>query len=221
MKNIFLILNVFLICTFAIMQGCTNDASFPEVCYTSQIRPIFVSNCAMTDCHDGNSNSRAPHDIVLTDYINIMKGIKPRHPDRSKYYNALIGILGIGKGGMPPSKPLSLQQISIIKAWIEQGAEESNCTSSICDTTNVTYSGVVSGIITSNCAQCHNANNTSQSGLNFEGYSNIKAYLDVNKINFMNVISYKTSTNMPPAYELTTCEIAKINKWVLAGYPNN
>ena len=214
------VLYIFLICVFALLQSCTNDASFPEICYTSQIRPIFVSNCAMTGCHDGNQSSHVPHDVVLTDYTNIMKGIKPRHPERSKYYTELIGFLGIGKGGMPPSKPLSSQQISLIKAWIEQGAEESNCTSTTCDTSNVTYSGIVSGIISTNCVQCHNSSNTS-GNVNIEGYSNLKAYIDGNKTNFLNVISYLTSTKMPPAYKLTDCEIAQINKWVQAGYANN
>jgi hypothetical protein len=148
-----------------------------------------------------------------------MQGIKPHHPERSKYYTELIGFLGIGKGGMPPSKPLSSQQISLIKAWIEQGAEETDCTGSTCDTSNVTYSGIISGIFSSNCNQCHTSG--SASGLNLDGYSNLKAELDADKTGLLNAISYNSTPKMPPSYELTSCEIAQVNKWIRAGYPNN
>lgn len=221
MKKYTLLFGMTLICIIALIQGCTNDASYPVICFSSQIRPIYVSNCAITGCHDGNSTSHVPHDVVLTDYTHIMQGIKPRHPERSKYYTELIGFLGIGKGGMPPSKPLSSQQISLIKAWIEQGADESNCTSSSCDTTNVTYSGIVSAIFSTNCTQCHNSTTISTSGVNLDGYNNLKAELDANKTGLLSAIGYGTSTKMPPDYELTSCEIEQINIWVRNGYPNN
>jgi mono/diheme cytochrome c family protein len=220
MKKYILICGFVLAFAIVFMQGCSNDASYPTICFTSQIRPIYVTNCAMSGCHDGSASSHAPHDVVLTDYTHIMQGIKPRHPERSKYYTELIAFLGIGNGGMPPSKPLSSQQISLIKAWIEQGADESDCTSSSCDTANVTYSGIVSAIFSINCNQCHNSTTTS-GGVNLDGYNNLKAELDANKTNLLNAIGYSSSPKMPPAYELTSCEIEQINIWVRNGYPNN
>jgi hypothetical protein len=216
MRRINFIISISFLFAVSLIQGCTNDAAYPDVCFTSEIRPIFTSNCAMTNCHDGSSNSEA-HGIVLTDYTNIMKGIKPFHPGQSKYFNVLKGVFG---GSMPPKKSLSSEQVALIKAWIEQGAKETNCTGSSCDTSNVTYSGTIAGILTSNCTACHNSSNTS-GGVNIDGYTNLKNYLDANQSSFINCIGYNSSIKMPPSYKLSVCEIAQINKWILAGYLNN
>jgi len=217
MKRILVLSCIALLSVIAIMQGCTYDAAYPEICFTSQIRPIYYANCAMTGCHDGSPNSDIS-DIVLTDYAHIMEGIKPNHPDQSKYYTVLTGS---GEGSMPPSKSLSSSQISLIKAWINQGALETNCSSSTsCDTSNVTYSAYIASILSTNCTPCHNAS-TSSGGVNIDGYANLKTYLDANKVNFLNSISYNYTIKMPPSYKLTDCEIAQINKWVGVGYLNN
>jgi hypothetical protein len=215
MKRILVLSCIALFSVIALMQSCTRDAAYPEICFTSQIRPIYYANCAMTGCHDGSPNSEVS-DIVLTDYAHIMEGIKPYHPGQSKYFNVLSGI----GSSMPPKKSLSSTQVALIRAWIEQGAQETNCTSSSCDTTNVTYSGFIAGILSTNCTPCHNSS-TSSGGVNIDGYTSLKTYLDANKTNFVNSISYNYTIKMPPSYKLTDCEIAQVNKWVGTGYPNN
>jgi len=221
MKKYSILCGIALICIMALNQGCTNDAAYPEICFTTQVLPIYAANCAITGCHDGNPSSHVPHDVILNSYANIMKGIKPYHPQRSKYYTEINGFLGIGEGSMPPTKPLSSQQISLIKAWIEQGAQESNCSNnSECDTSNITYSGTIAGIFATNCTPCHNASTTS-GGVNMDGYTNLQAELNANKTGLLSAIAYNSSTKMPPSYKLSACEITQINIWIKAGYPNN
>lgn len=198
----------------SVIQSCRHDAAYPEVCFTSQVLPIYVSKCAMTGCHDGTS---AEQNIILTDYAHIMEGVHAYHPGQSRYYTVLTGS---GEESMPPSNPLSESQISLIKAWIEQGAQETDCSSSSCDTTNVTFSGTIQSILSNNCTGCHNSGNAS-GGVNIDGYANLKSYLDANKTNFLNSISYTSAIKMPPSYQLSDCNIKQIDHWVAAGYQNN
>lgn len=91
-----------------------------EVCFDTEILPIFENNCAT--CH---GNSRTEKDLKYIDYASIMETVKAGNPDNSKAYKAIIAVAG--ENAMPPERPLSQNQRSLIRLWIEQGAKETKC----------------------------------------------------------------------------------------------
>ncbi|WP_205502171.1 cytochrome c [Rufibacter psychrotolerans] len=89
-----------------------------------------------------------------------------------------------------------------------------------CDTNSVTYSGTVSGIISSNCLACHNATQAN-GGMILDTYARVKQVADNGKL--MGVITHASGFPAMPqgGPKLSDCNIAKIKKWVDAGAPNN
>ncbi len=88
----------------------------PVIFFTTDVLPIFQTNCAVTGCHDGGNNSRK---LVLNNYNEIIKDVQKGNPQGSKIYTVLNSTYG---GGMPPNKPLTESQRSIIRLWIMEGA---------------------------------------------------------------------------------------------------
>jgi hypothetical protein len=97
-----------------------NIADFPEVCFERDVLPVFLNSCAITGCHSGNGEA-----MRLTNYAEISDGVVPGKPYSSKVYTAVISTFGEGK--MPPNQPLSLDNRTIIRIWIEQGAANTTC----------------------------------------------------------------------------------------------
>ncbi len=89
-----------------------------------------------------------------------------------------------------------------------------------CDTSNVTFSGIVSLIIQPNCAQsgCHSDN--APSGLKLTNFDQVK--IAVQSHFLMDHITVQNGKSMmPPSGKLSSCEINKILAWKLRGMPNN
>lgn len=124
--KIYLFLSAIILFTISVwVASCShvaNIANIPEVCFTGDVLPIFINNCAMSGCHDGNDGDR----IALTSYGSIMHDISPGNPDASKLYKVIISKWGANR--MPPNQPLSLENRIKIRIWIEQGANETICT---------------------------------------------------------------------------------------------
>lgn len=107
-----------------ISAGCTHKANiseYPDVCFTGDVLPVFLNNCAMTGCHDGNSEEEMP----LTNYTEIFRNIKPGNAEKSELYQVITDKWG---QGMPPDQPLSIENRIKVRLWIEQGARETTCT---------------------------------------------------------------------------------------------
>ena len=102
------------------------------VCFNSQVLPLYQSYCASAGCHSAASASAG---VITTDYFNIMKGIRANSPNSSKYYTIL-------SNGMPPrgSPQMTAAQIATIQKWITQGALNTVCVTTTCDSTKTTYS---------------------------------------------------------------------------------
>lgn len=118
-KNILIVMLPFM---FFIIS-CTHKKDITEtkdVCFDTEILPIFQNNCAT--CH---GNERAEKDIKYIDYSSIMETINAGNPYGSKAYKAIISV--VGENVMPPDAPLSIDQRSLIRLWIEQGAKETKC----------------------------------------------------------------------------------------------
>lgn len=94
-------------------------------------------------------------------------------------------------------------------------------TSATCDSTNVTYSVTVTGIINSYCMQCHSTNNSGGSGgILLDSYSALNNYVASGQL-MGDVKQQSGFFPMPPNTKLSNCDIAKLQKWVNDGAPNN
>jgi len=111
--------------TFSWFTSCThvaNIANIPEVCFTADVLPIFINNCAMSGCHDGAGRESR---MALNNYADISGTVAAGDPNASRSYQAIIAKMG--ENMMPPRQPLSLTDRTIIRIWIEQGAAQTTC----------------------------------------------------------------------------------------------
>jgi hypothetical protein len=113
---------------FSWATSCThiaNIANLPEVCFTGEVLPIFINNCAISGCHDGGGGEA----MALNSYSSILHNISPGNPDASELYKVIISKWGVNR--MPPSQPLSMENRTKIRVWIEQGATETICSTGV------------------------------------------------------------------------------------------
>jgi uncharacterized membrane protein len=102
-----------------------NAATLAKVCYQTDIGPIFLRSCATSGCHD---SQRGRGGYSFADYSSVMKAVTPFNAQKSTVYKAITG-----KGFvqlMPPSGALSENERISIRVWIDQGAENTTCTTS-------------------------------------------------------------------------------------------
>ncbi len=213
---------------FLIFSGCENkkpDAmAMREICFDTEVLPIFQNKCAV--CH----NALDPiDDYVFSDYNSIMKSIAPGDPEGSTAYKAIISIFG---EYMPPDQPLTIQERTIIRLWIEQGAKQSICyQDTITDGTDTTtcFSRDILPILLSSCAisGCHD-NITHEGDINFSSYASfINDGELVDPFNPLNSKMYEVllatgEDQMPPlpAARLTNEQIQLIYEWINEGALN-
>lgn len=108
------------------ITSCTHNADLtglPEVCFERDVLPIYTNSCAIPGCHDGTGEAGS----ALNNYTNILNTVVPGNPGASSSYQAIIKTWGENK--MPPDRPISLDNRTMIRVWIEQGALNIACTS--------------------------------------------------------------------------------------------
>ena len=88
-----------------------------------------------------------------------------------------------------------------------------------CDSTNVTYSVTVRGILDGYCMGCHNAS-VASGGAVLENYADVSSYITSGQL-MGDVKQLSGFVAMPPGAKLSDCDIAKLQKWVNDGAPNN
>ena len=110
--------------TVSWISSCTHNADLtglPEVCFERDVLPIYTNSCAISDCHDGKGEAGP----ALNNYTNIVKTVVPGDPGASSSYQAITTTWGENK--MPPDQPISLDNRTMIRVWIEQGALNTVC----------------------------------------------------------------------------------------------
>lgn len=227
MKKTFLIrLSVTVFSCLFLVTSCThqpyvmpNDqrTTASGICFESDVLPIFQSNCAKSGCHDAVTHEDGYN---LTSYSNIVKkGIVPGNPAASKIYESITEKKG--DDFMPKGGPaLSASQITTIKAWIAAGAAEGGtCNTGLCDSSNVTYTGVIAPIIQTYCLGCHASSSSPQGSLTTYAYVK-EATINGNLIN---AVSHTPGYSAMPqgGTKLDACKIALFKKWVTNGTPEN
>lgn len=89
-----------------------------------------------------------------------------------------------------------------------------------CDTSNITYSETIVGIISNNCYDCHSAA-ANFGNVTLEGYSALKTYVDSGQL--LGVIRHESGYSPMPKNQpqMVVCNIEKIEAWIADGAPNN
>lgn len=196
----------------------TSTCSPDSVYFQQQVLPIFVSNCAMPGCHDNISHEGG---LVLTTYSGIVAGgVRGGNPGNSKIYKVIITTDAGDRMPPPPRNPLPKEQVDLIYKWIVQGATNNSCVNSVCDTASVTYSVSIKPIITTKCQGCHSSSSPG-GGIDLSTYNGIKTIVNNGKL--WGSVNFITGFSPMPknGTRLSTCELAKIKKWIDAGSPNN
>ncbi|GIU13572.1 MULTISPECIES: c-type cytochrome domain-containing protein [unclassified Shewanella] len=109
----------------------------PNISFKHQVQPIFQTACI--ECHSADGEGTQRSGLLLDSYANVMRGTKngpvivAGSPASSTLYLAIDHQLD-SSIQMPPhhddhlslgaSKPLTSEQITVIKEWIEEGAQD-------------------------------------------------------------------------------------------------
>lgn len=192
----------------------TSTCSSDTVYFQQHVLPLFISNCAMSGCHDAASHKEG---INLTSYSSIMAGgIRAGYPGSSKLYKVIID----GSMPQPPYNKLSQDQINLLNKWITQGAKNNSCVDAACDTANVTFAVSIKPIITNKCQGCHSSSSAG-GGYDLSTYAGVKTVVTNGKL--WGSVNFTSGYSAMPkgGTKLSTCELAKIKKWIDAGAPNN
>jgi hypothetical protein len=208
--GLIIISNIILIISFSL--SCKHDTPgldlIDTVCFESQVLPIFQSSCALSGCHDVPGNK-----YVFTDYDHIMEAVTPGNPMNSDAYTSLISDSG-EEGIMPPDQPLSQQNRTLIRIWIEQGAMNTKCDTIImeCDTVSVmTFSQHIWPLIDLNCKSCHSGTFPS-GGVPLTDYCDVAIQAANGQLT--GVLRDGVYPLMPPGGSLPECNIRQVELWV-------
>ena len=90
----------------------------------------------------------------------------------------------------------------------------------ICDTSAVTFAGTIQPILAQNCNSCH-AQAIASGGVILDAYAGVKKQADNGRL--VGAINHAAGFVPMPlgGTKLADCNIAKIQKWVADGAPNN
>lgn len=178
-----------------------------SICFSDDVMPILASSCAYSGCHDDTTREEG---INLSSYQNLKATISGA---------LLLQIIQeTGDDIMPPdpAPKLSSNQINTIKKWVEQGMKSDIDCIGPCDTSNITFAGVIYPIIENSCKSCHSGET-----ITFNSYTDVKAKVDDGML-YCAITHGQDCAAMPKnAAPLSACKIKLIKKWIDSGAPNN
>jgi uncharacterized membrane protein len=203
---------IFILLVVITTNACKHDtiaidksATQSDTVYFSDVLPIFVSNCATTNCHVGTGEM-----FALNSYSSIMDHVQAGSSYNSEVYKVITSVyLGL----MPPDKPLTTKQRTLIKLWIDQGAKNNTAPEpvvvapEVCDTSQAN----VLQIINQNCYSCHNAA-TASGGIKLIDLAGISLVAQSGLL--LNAITGTGVKKMPLNGSLIECQITSIKGWI-------
>ena len=117
---------LFLFLFFLLVQAaCVNDKYIPEVVnnqcdttyYSRVIKPIIVTNCTISGCHDGHSS--IPN---FNNYLEVKLEVEEIEEHESEFLHRIKKPFN-EPGHMPVDGILSPSEINLIENWINNGYE--------------------------------------------------------------------------------------------------
>jgi hypothetical protein len=212
------------------MVSCVHDppdiSEANPVCFQTEILPVFQNSCGTSGCH---SSSDQAEGYAFTSYDEIMKAVEPYNASKSKAYQLIIGKPFMI---MPPEGPLPKETRTKIWLWIQQGAQETTCSSdgTVNGVTYTCFSRDILPVLSNSCAMsgCHNASSAKE-GVVTTSYQNVMNSGIVNAGNPASSKLYKVITAsrnsedaMPPNpyASLSKAVTDSIYKWIQRGAKN-
>ncbi len=192
----------------------TSNCSADTVYFQNTIGPLIASSCTTTGCHDAITKASG---VDLTTYTNILKYVNAGNANGSKLYSVMARTDG---ERMPPAplSPMSANQLTQVKTWINQGAKNNFCSS--CDTTTYTYALAVQPLMATNCVGCHSTASAG-GGIDLSSYAQVKVYATNGRL-FGSINHTPGYSAMPKNQaQMPACQIIQIKKWIDAGALNN
>jgi hypothetical protein len=179
-----------------------------SVCFEDEIRPILISNCAYSGCHDDTTKQSG---ISLYSYQTVKSTISG---------NLLMQIIqDPGQLRMPPAPnaKLSSAQIQLLQTWVNEGMKQGIDCLGPCDTASVTFSGTINPIIQNSCIGCHGSGSTTD----LSSYSNVLVQVNNGKLDC--AVNHSGGCQPMPQNgpKLSLCKLKQIKIWIDAGAPNN
>jgi cytochrome c5 len=198
------------------LVACDPDTVY----FVNELLPLLTSTCARSGCHDAVS---ARDGVILTDYASIMAtaDVRPGNPTDSDLYEVLVETDPDKRMPPPPNSALSTGQIQLVFSWIQQGAQNLECTQAGCDLENVTFSQtVVNNLQNNGCINCHSGSSPS-GGVSLGNHSNVSQVAQSGRL--MGAIRRLDGfAAMPPSGDpMGECQTDQIQKWIDDGTPNN
>ena len=120
MKKVLLLLSILFL---LIQAACVNDKYIPEVVnnqcdttyYSRVIKPIIVTNCSVSGCHDGHSKWDN-----FNNYLEVKEEVEELKDGVSEFLYRIKLPLN-EQGHMPDGGVLSPSEIQLIEDWINNG----------------------------------------------------------------------------------------------------
>ena len=214
------------VCQIRTITIWVNDTTFEEpghpcdpdtIYFERDLLPILQSTCGQPGCHDALT---AQEGIRITDYASIMNSdiVVPGNPGNSEMYEVITETDPDKRMPPPPAPAMPQEYIAMVNKWISQGAQNLFCDDEECDTTSVTYTTPVSGIIQKHCLGCHNDNNM-LGGLSLQGYSKVVAVANDGRL--LGVVRHENGYPAMPKNQdkLSDCKIRQLEIWIENGTP--
>jgi uncharacterized membrane protein len=217
---------IFSFLTVIFYQNCSKPVSQSSMLASDLTEQDIVQEKAMSTltskcskCHNTDLPTGGI-DVMNIDEMLASGAIIPNEPSLSPLFEAITS------GRMPPSKPLSQEDIESISHWITAyGSEDTGITLPPGQAIPLgpTYKSIYRNILVRNCIKCHSSNK-SDGGLSFSTYA---ATMNSVQRTFPNSSTLYTSVavrnTMPKSApgSLTTEERKAIFDWIAAGALDN
>lgn len=184
----------------------------------SQDKAMSVIESRCVSCH----NSQNPSGGI--DYVNNVSQLLgsglviPRYPELSPLYQV------IAQGDMPPSKPLSQDEVNIINEWIKTGFQSGTTPVGNVPIVNTNlepkFTSVFNNVIKPKCLGCHSNAGGNKGGVNLETYNSLRSFTTPGlSANSVLVIALSAGGKM--SGRVTANELSVIKQWIDAGSQNN
>jgi hypothetical protein len=229
-------LPVFSVLILTVMPSCHHESlvidDLDTVCFYGQVMPVLQTSCGITGCHDGSKEG-----FLATGYQSVMRSVVPGDPRGSKLYQVITDIYG--EAMMPPDRPLTKDQRSVIQVWIAQGALETTCDTGngggpggpvIIPSDSICFVQDILPMFISNCAMpsCHDGLSQGEEDNLYalNSYTTIRAHVvpfDPSKSQVYKAVTGGSEEFMPPAPKtpLTTAQKELMRKWIAEGALNS
>lgn len=207
----------------AVLAACVHDPFPPDpetlcrtggVDFRNEVLPMLTANCGMSGCHGQGS---AEDGFSVETYSSIIEEVSPGDLSDSDLWEVITDSDPDDRMPLAPNPPLSSDQIDLIRRWIMEGAQETDCGRISCSYVSVpSYQNDIAPIADKFCSGTCHAGSTPSGGFVLTSKA---AWEDA--IDNRGLLDALTGSNgkqqMPPSGQIDTCYINMVSRWNSTG----